>query len=77
MMLLKRLSIMLKYKLPDITNLATNTTLTAKINEAKSEIPSITSLAIEIEKDKFYCHKSPVPLKKYLYLTRFLLVKKL
>ena len=69
MMLLKRLSIMLKYKLPDITNLATNTT--------KSEIPSITSLAIEIEKDKFYCHKSPVPLKKYLYLTRFLLIKKL
>ena len=31
-------------KIPDITNLATNTTLSAKINEVKSEIPSITTL---------------------------------
>ena len=31
-------------KIPDITNLATNTTLSAKINEIKSEIPSITTL---------------------------------
>ena len=31
-------------KIPDITNLATNTTLNAKINEVKSEIPSITNL---------------------------------
>ena len=32
-------------KIPDITNLATNTTLNAKINEIKNEIPSITNLA--------------------------------
>ena len=30
---------------PDITNLATKTTLNAKINEVKGEIPSITNLA--------------------------------
>ena len=33
-------------KMPNITNLATNTTLNAKINEVKKEIPSITNLAI-------------------------------
>ena len=33
-------------KIPNITNLATNTSLDAKINEVKSEIPSITNLAI-------------------------------
>ena len=32
-------------KIPDITNLATNTTLNAKISEFKNEIPSITILA--------------------------------
>ena len=32
-------------KIPDITNLATKTTLNAKINEVKAEIPSITNLA--------------------------------
>ena len=32
-------------KIPDITNLATDTTLNAKINEVKGEIPSITNLA--------------------------------
>ena len=32
-------------KIPDVTNLATNTTLNAKINEVKGEIPSITTLA--------------------------------
>ena len=31
--------------MPDITNLVTNTTLNAKINEVKGEIPSITNLA--------------------------------
>ena len=31
-------------KIPDITNLATNTSLNAKINEVKDEIPSITDL---------------------------------
>ena len=30
--------------MPDITNLATNTTLDAKINEVKGEIHSITNL---------------------------------
>ena len=32
-------------KICDITNLTTNTTLIAKINEIKVEIPSITNLA--------------------------------
>ena len=32
-------------KTPDITNLATKTTLNAKINEVKGEIPNITNLA--------------------------------
>ena len=32
-------------KIPDITNLTTNTTLNAKINDVKKEIPSITNLA--------------------------------
>ena len=31
-------------KIPDITNLVTNTTLNAKINEVKNKIPSITNL---------------------------------
>ena len=31
-------------KIPDITNLTTNTILNAKINEVKNEIPSITDL---------------------------------
>ena len=30
-------------KIPDVTNLATNTTLNAKINEVKKEISSITN----------------------------------
>ena len=33
-------------KIPDMTNLATNTSLNAKINEVKGEILSITNLAI-------------------------------
>ena len=32
-------------KIPDITNLATNTTLNAKLNEVKNKIPIITNLA--------------------------------
>ena len=32
-------------KIPDITNLATNTSLNGKINEIKGEIPNITNLA--------------------------------
>ena len=36
---------MLRSKILKITNLATNTTLNAKINEVKKEIPSITNLA--------------------------------
>ena len=30
-------------KIPDITNVATNTTIKAKMNEVKNEIPSITN----------------------------------
>ena len=33
---------------PDISNLATNTTLNAKINEVKNEIPSITNLTTTV-----------------------------
>ena len=32
-------------KIPNITNLVTNTTLNSKINEVKNEIPSIINLA--------------------------------
>ena len=35
-------------KIPDITKLATDTTLNAKINEVKGEIPSITNLATSV-----------------------------
>ena len=35
-------------KVPDITKLATNTTLNAKINEFKKEIPSITNLSTTV-----------------------------
>ena len=35
-------------KIPDITNVATNTTLNTKINQAKNEIPSIAILATTI-----------------------------
>ena len=53
-MSLKKMYIMLTYlkikdvedKIPDITNLATNTTLNVKTIEVKNKIPSITNLAI-------------------------------
>ena len=35
----------IKDKIPGITNLATKTTLNAKINDVKGEIPSIIDLA--------------------------------
>ena len=35
---------LLKDKIPDITNLATNAFLNTKINEVKAEIPNITNL---------------------------------
>ena len=38
--------IALRSKIPDITNLATNTTPNTKINGVKGEIPSITNLDI-------------------------------
>ena len=38
----------IKDKMPDITKLATNTTLNAKINEVKNQIPSITNLATTV-----------------------------
>ena len=53
MMLLKKMYIMLKIrnikdKIPDITNLATNGSLNAKINEVKGEIPNITKKCSEL-----------------------------
>ena len=33
-------------KIPDITNLATNTSLDVEVNEVKQEVPSITNLTI-------------------------------
>ena len=35
-------------KIPDITDLATNTTLNAKINEVKKKVPNITNLAAPV-----------------------------
>ena len=35
----------IEYKIPDITNVATNTSLNAKRNEVKGKIPGITNLA--------------------------------
>ena len=54
-------------KIPDITNLATNTVTNAKINEVKKEIPSITNLTAikttinakinEVKnKETYYCY---------------------
>ena len=34
----------IKYKIPDITNLATTSSLNAKINEVKGKIPNFTNL---------------------------------
>ena len=33
------------HKIPDITNLATKTSLNSKVNEVKGEIPNITNVA--------------------------------
>ena len=41
----KKIYVMLRSKILHIRNLATNTTLNAKINEIKNKIPSITNLA--------------------------------
>ena len=38
-------------KTPDITNLATKTTLNAKINEVKGEIPALKAEANEVKGD--------------------------
>ena len=35
----------IEHKIPDITNVATNTTLNAKLNDIKNKIPDITNLA--------------------------------
>ena len=47
MILLKAMYMMLRYwrYIPNITSLATNSTLNPNINEFKKEIPSITNLA--------------------------------
>ena len=50
MMSLIKMYVMLRQKnidnkIPDITNLALNTTLNIKTNEAKNKIPNITNLA--------------------------------
>ena len=39
------ISKILKYKIPDITNLATITTLNAEINVIKNKIPNISNIA--------------------------------
>ena len=48
-------------KIPDITNLAANTTLKAKINEVKKEIPSITNLATTALKAKINEVENKIP----------------
>ena len=57
-------------KIPDMTNLATNTTLSAKINKVKNEIPSITNLV----KTAFLKAKQTRLKTKYLILLAILLI---
>ena len=38
----------IEHKVPDVTNLATNTILNAKINDVKYEIPSVTNLVSNV-----------------------------
>ena len=51
MMLLKKMYIMLRWKIfkiiPDITNLANNTSLNTKTNKVKGETPSISSIWLD------------------------------
>ena len=61
-------------KIPDITNSPINTTLNAKVNEVKKEIPSITNLAttptvLNVKRNKVK-NKIPntTPLLKIKYL---------
>ena len=53
-------------KIPDITNLATNTILHAKINEVKDEIPSITNLATTAD---LKAKKMRLQIKHFVLLT--------
>ena len=64
-------------KLPDITDLATNTILNAKLNEVKNEIPGITSLATTAALiSKTNEVKSKIPnISTYLPLLHLLLLK--
>ena len=65
-------------EIPDITNVATNTTLNAKINELKSEIPSITSLTTNASlntKIKINFKVKHLVLLTYLQLLLLLLLK--
>ena len=64
-------------KLPDITDLATNTILNAKLNEVKNEIPGITSLAATAALiSKTNEVKSKIPnISTYLPLLHLLLLK--
>ena len=64
-------------KIPDITNLSTNTTLNAKMNEVKIELPSVNNLASNASLD---VKMNEVKVKylvllTYLQLLLFLLVK--
>ena len=60
-------------KIPDITNLATNTALNAKINQIKNKIPSITSLpttaALTILENKISNVSDPV--KKQIMIPKY------
>ena len=48
-------------KIPDITNLATNTTLNAKINEVKNEIPSVNVATTDALDAKINDVKAKIP----------------
>ena len=59
--------------MPDIANLATNTTLNAKINEAKNKIPSITNVvtitALPAVKNKIPDHSKYITSPEFNKLT--------
>ena len=63
----------IEYNIPDITNLATNSSLNAKINDVKGEIPNITNLASNASLNaKINQVKGEIPNITNLGLTSFL-----
>ena len=60
----------IEYKIPDIINLATNTTLNIKTNGVKKQIPRITNLATTALQIKINAFKNKIPnVTNLAYLT--------